>query len=450
MTVAVAISGSRWTSTAGFALAALGSAIGLGNIWRFPYVVGENGGGAFIVVYLVAVLALGLPLLIAELAIGKVTEGNAVTAFERITARPPWKWTGWLGAAASVAILGYYPVIAGWVASYLWAYAAGDKTLLAGPNLTSSFEALIADPFRVLFWFAIVVGGAAAIVAAGIERGIELASKILMPIFAVLMIVLAGYGLQLPGAGRAIEFLFAPDWRALLEPRTYLAAIGQALFSIGLAMGILVTFGGYMEGRERLPRAALIVVAGDTCMALLAGIMIFPVVFSYGVDPAAGPMLAFVVLPEVFAALPSGRWIATAFFALLLIAALTSIIALLEVPVAIVMSKLGWQRRHATVGVAAGVFLLGIPAALSHSILRGNSPNSAPMLDTIDHLSSNIILPLSGIAISLFVGWAWPSASAAEAAEFTCVWFRRPWIWSLRTVIPIVIALAMIRGLGGI
>jgi NSS family neurotransmitter:Na+ symporter len=450
MTVSIAIPGSQWTSTAGFALAALGSAIGLGNIWRFSYIVGENGGGAFIVVYLVAVLALGVPLLIAELAIGKATEGNAVTAFERITARAPWKWTGWVGAAASVAILSYYPVIAGWVASYLWAYATGDQALLFGPNLASSFEALIADPHRVLLWSAIVIAGAAFIVAAGIERGIELASKILMPIFAVLMIVLAGYGLQLPGAGRAIEFLFAPDWRALLEPRTYLAAIGQAFFSIGLAMGILVTFGGYMEGRERLPRAALIVVAGDTCMALLAGIMIFPVVFSYGVDPAAGPTLSFVVLPEVFATLPSGRWIATGFFMLLLIAALTSIIALLEVSVAILMSQLGWQRRHATVGVAVSVFLLGIPAALSYSILRESFPNSAPMLDTIDHLSSNIILPLSGIAISLFVGWAWSSASAAEAAGFTNMWLHRSWIWSLRTVIPIVITLAMVRGLGWI
>ncbi|ARP98756.1 sodium-dependent transporter [Pseudorhodoplanes sinuspersici] len=447
MTVVVASSESRWTSTAGFALAALGSAIGLGNIWRFSYIAGENGGGAFIVVYLLAVLALGVPLLIAELAIGKATEGNAVTAFERITARMPWKWAGWLGAAASVAILSYYPVIAGWVGSYLWAYAGGDQTLLFGPNLAASFEALITNPFRVLLWSAIVIAAATTIVAAGVERGIELASKILMPFFAILVIALAGYGLQLPGAGRAIQFLFVPDWSALLEPRTYLAATGQAFFSIGLAMGILVTFGGYMKGTERLPRAALVIVAGDTCIALLAGIMIFPVVFSYGVDPAAGPTLAFVVLPEVFAALPSGRWIATAFFGLLLIAALTSMIALLEVPVAILMSKLGWQRRPASVVVAVVIFLLGIPAALSYSVLQRTSPNTAPLLDAIDHFSSNVILPLSGVAISMFVGWVWPRFCAGNAAGLTTMWLQRLWIWLLRAAVPSIIALIMIRGI---
>ncbi|BBK37919.1 transporter [Allostella sp. ATCC 35155] len=448
MTVAAAASGSRWTSSIGFVLATLGSAIGLGNIWRFSYVVGENGGGAFILVYLLAVLVLGVPLLVAELAIGRATEGNAVSAFERITDRAPWKWTGWLGAAASVGILSYYPVIAGWVASYFWNYASGAGNLLAGTTFSASFAALIADPVRVVLWSAIVIGGAAAVVAVGVGRGIERACKILMPTFFAIVLLLAAYGLTLPGAGQAMEFLFAPDWNALLEPKTYLAAVGQAFFSIGLAMGIVVTFGGYLKGQERLLHAALVIAVGDTAIALLAGIMIFPMVFSFGVDPAAGPTLAFVVLPEMFATLPSGRWLATAFFGLLLIAALTSIMALLEVPIAVLVSKLGWRRPYAAAAVAIGIILLGIPAALSYGVLRDLSVGGAPLLDVADYLSSNIILPLSGIAIALFVGWSWPSAAAATSAGFARPWLHEAWMWSLRIVIPLLVAAAMMRGLG--
>ncbi|MFN4282878.1 MAG: sodium-dependent transporter [Alphaproteobacteria bacterium] len=436
---------SQWTSSRGFVLAALGSAVGLGNIWRFSYVVGENGGGAFIVVYLIAVVGLGLPLLIAELAIGQRTRMNAVAAFQHISDRKPWRWTGWLGVTASVAILAYYPVIAGWVARYFWEYAVGTPHDSHGAGFAARFEAVIADPRNAIFWYGIVIAVAASIVAAGIARGIELANKILMPLFAVIVVLLAGYGLSLPGASRALSFLFSPDWSALLEPRTYLAAVGQAFFSIGLAMAILVTYGSYLSSSEKLPRAALVIAAGDTLIALVAGVMIFSAVFSYGLDPAHGPTLAFVVLPEVFAAMPAGDWIGLGFFLLLQVAALTSVVALLEVPVSILAAKLKWRRSLSAMAVALAVFLMGVPSALGYGILREFS--FMPLLEIIDYFSSNILLPMSGIAIALFAGWIWSTDDAMQASGLATKRMRLLWIWLLRVVVPGTITLVLIRGL---
>lgn len=438
----------QWSSSLGFVLATLGSAIGLGNIWRFSYVAGEHGGGTFILVYLAAVVGLGLPLLIAELAIGQRTRTNAIAAFEKLSAARPWRWTGWLGVAVSIAILSYYPVIAGWVARYLVSYAVGQPQDPTGAGFTASFEAFVADPYQAVFWHGIVIIVAAAVVAAGVERGIELASRILIPVFVVLIVLLAGYGLSLPGASRALEFLFLPDWSVLLHARTYLAAVGQAFFSIGLAMAILVTFGSYLPRGVRLPRAALAIVAGDTFVAVIAGVMIFSAVFSYGLDPAHGSTLAFVVLPEVFSVMPAGRWFAVGFFFLLLVAALTSVIALLEVPVSLVVAKQGWRRPRAALVVAAAAFLLGVPSALGYGAFRSILFTVAPLLDVIDHVSSNVILPLSGIAVALFAGWVWPTADALEASGLVTRSMRHLWLWSLRVVVPGTIGLVLIRGLG--
>jgi NSS family neurotransmitter:Na+ symporter len=437
----------QWGSSLGFLLAALGSAIGIGNIWRFSYVVGENGGGAFILVYLLAVTILGLPLLIAELAIGQRSRANPVTSFTRIAPTMPWRLAGWPGVIGSIAILAYYPVIAGWVARYLWAYASDDPRMAGAAGHAAYFESFIASPVQPLLWFALVIAIAAAIVAAGVERGIEFASRVLMPAFALLVLLLAGYGLTLPGAPRALAFLFTPDWSMLGEPGTYLAAIGQAFFSIGLAMGILVTYGGYLSPSERLPRAALVIAAGDTLIALLAGLVIFPAVFTHGIDPAQGPTLAFVVLPEVFATLPAGRWIAAAFFLLLLVAALTSVIALLEVPVSLAMAKWRLRRPHAVLLVTGGVLLLGSPVALGYGSLRVLLPGGRFLLDLADHLASNLVLPLSGIAIALFAGWAWPKADATRMSGLADRRLQIIWLWLLRLAIPAIIALVMVRGL---
>jgi NSS family neurotransmitter:Na+ symporter len=429
-------------------LAALGAAIGLGNIWRFAYVAGENGGGAFIFVYLAAVALIGLPMLIAELAVGQAARTDAVGAYAVLSGAARWRWIGWLGVASGCAILAYYPVVAGWVVRYLAAYAFGGHPAGTGANVAAGFDAFIRDPLQPILWLAVVLAVSGTIVAAGIERGIEAASKLLMPLFAVLVVLLAGYGLSLPGAPRAFEFLFVPDWGALLAPRTYLAAVGQAFFSIGLAMGIFVTYGAYLPPGRRLPRAALVIAAGDTAIAIVAGLMIFPAVFTYGHDPAQGATLAFVVLPEVFGAMPGGRWVAAAFFLLLAVAAVTSVAALVEVPVSLVIARLGWRRLPATFTVVAAAFMLGVPIALGYGPARKLLPWSVPLLDAIDHLTSNIALPLSGIGIALFVGWVWPWPRATGASGFATPSLAQAWLWLLRLAIPAAIVLIIVRGLG--
>ncbi|WP_333668927.1 sodium-dependent transporter [Elioraea tepidiphila] len=438
---------SQWRTAPGFMLAALGAAVGLGNIWRFSYVAGENGGGAFVLAYLVCVLAIGVPLLIAELAIGRASHTDPVTAFARISPGRPWRWAGWPGIAACIAILGYYPVVAGWVANYLWHVAAHGVDPPGTVDHAARLAAMLADPAQALLWPAVVIAAGAVVVALGIAGGIERASAILMPLFFLLLVGLALHGLTLDGAARALGFLFRPDWAALARPRTWLAAVGQAFFSIGLAMGILVTYGGYLPRAQRLPAPALVIAFGDTAVSLVAGLMVFPAVFTYGFDPAQGTTLVFTVLPEVFAAMPAGRLVAAAFFLLLVIAALTSLVSLIEVPVALLVARLRWRRPAAALAVAVGALVFALPSALGFGVLAPHLPGEAPFLDRLDHLASDILLPLSGIAIALVAGWRWRRAEALAEAGLTGAsgWL---WLWSLRALLPVAIAAAMARGLG--
>lgn len=404
-----------WRSKSGFVLAALGSAVGLGNIWRFPYVAGENGGGAFVLVYIGAVVLLGLPLVIAELAIGRHRHSDPVTAFEGISEGPPLRWMGWLGIAACLCILAYYPVITGWVANYLFRTAMQAVSLHETGVDVMDFGAIVEDPVQALAWHAAVVGAATTVVAIGVRNGIERISKVLMPFFLLLVVALAAWGLTRDGSGAALEFIFQPDWTYLAKPRTYLAAIGQAFFSIGVAMAVLVTYGGYMSNQQRLPPATGMIVFGDTAVAMLAGLVLFPAVFTLGLDPAQGPTLAFAVLPQMFSAMPGGIWLGIGFYLLLLIAALTSIIALLEAPVSVAVSR--WKLPRAPSAAVAGViaFLLGVPAALGYGVLSRPHPEMPTWLDIADRTASDFLLPISAVAIALMAGWVWSRNSAVAA-----------------------------------
>ncbi|MGE0387842.1 MAG: sodium-dependent transporter [Gammaproteobacteria bacterium] len=448
MTSSAVPASPQWSSRRGFLLAALGAAVGLGNIWRFSYVAGENGGGAFVLVYLCAVLLVGWPLLIAELAIGRHARSDAVSACAAIAPRRPWCWTGWLGVAGAFAILVYYPVVAGWVAQYLWHYASGGPMLPETGTHAERFDANIADPARALSWTAIAMAATVATVAAGVQRGIERLCTVLMPLFMILLVLLAGYGLSLDGADRALAFLFAPDWSALGRPRTWLAAIGQAFFSIGLGMGVLVTYGAYAGAGVRLPQAALVIVLGDTLVSLLAGLTIFPAVFTHGLDPAGGPALAFAALPEVFAAMPAGRVIAIAFFLLLAIAALTSAVSLLEVPVALAVARMGWPRSRASTGIGALALACGIPVALGFGLLAPDPAGSPTLLDRVDHIASDLLLPASSLCVALLAGWGWRAGTARAAAGLGDSRAGTIWLSAMRAVVPLVIAIVMMRGLG--
>jgi neurotransmitter:Na+ symporter, NSS family len=448
MTSGLPISAPQWRSRFGFIAAALGSAVGLGNLWRFSYVVGENGGGAFVLVYAVAVVVIGLPLLIAELALGRATRADPVAAFRSIAPSAPWRWAGWLGVGASIGILAYYPIVTGWVLSYLVVHLTDSGDPVTGAVASDRFGALLASPAIQLAATLAVIAACVAVVMAGVERGIERACKLAVPAFVLLIVALAAHGLSLAGAGRALSFLFQPEWSALLRPRTYLAAIGQAFFSIGLAMAILVTYGAYLPRGTSLPSAAVSIALGDTLIALVAGLMIFPAVFTYGFDPAHGASLAFIVMPQVFAAMPWGWWAGAAFYLLLLLAALTSLVALIEVPVAILIARCGWRRRNAALVVGGGAVAMGVPVVLGDAWAALLWPGISSALGLFDRIVSDFLLPLSGIAIALAVGWAWPSVQSRAASDLSGARIQVIWLWLLRVPLPALIALVMLGALG--
>jgi neurotransmitter:Na+ symporter, NSS family len=400
----------QWATRVGFILATLGSAIGLGNIWRFSYVAGDNGGGAFLLVYLAAVVLVGLPLMLAELALGRHAQGDVVRAFEAAAPRNPIRLVGLLAVFAASLILSYYSVVAGWTLRYLVDYLGGLALVVPRDDHAARFTRFIEHPVEPVFWHFVFMALTAAIVVGGIQRGIEATNRIVLPLLGIIVLGLAVYGLSLPGGSAGARFLLEPEWSSLGEPRVYLAALGQAFFSLGLAMGVLATYGSYLGRQHLLPTAALAIVGGDVLFALVAGLAIFPAVFAFGLAPAQGPVLAFVVLPQVFATMPGGTLFGAAFFLLLAAAALTSAVSLLEVPIAYAMRRFAMPRRRATVLIAFAIFCAGVPSSLGFGLLQDVQIFGRGILDAIDHMVSDFLLPAAGITIAGLVGWVWGTA----------------------------------------
>ncbi|HMA76706.1 MAG TPA: sodium-dependent transporter, partial [Candidatus Krumholzibacteriaceae bacterium] len=324
----------QWGSNIGFILAAAGSAIGLGNIWRFPYVVGENGGGAFLIIYLFCILLLGLPVMLAELTLGRYSRKNPVGAFESIRPRTPWKIVGFLGVITGICILSYYSVIAGYTLGYIGKTLAGNH---------ADFQSFSSNPFSAISLFIIFTVITVLVVQGGIKNGIERWAKILMPLLLFLMIALIIRSVTLEGAGKGLVFYFKPDF-SKVTGHTFLAAMGQAFFSLSLGMGCMITYGSYLPENSNLLLNGTSVALFDTLIALMSGLLIFPALFASGMDPAAGPSLVFEVLPKIFSSIPGGSIIGASFFLLLSIAALTSTISLLEVATAYFVDEKGWVR----------------------------------------------------------------------------------------------------------
>jgi len=436
----------QWSGRLGFVLAAAGSAVGLGNIWRFPYMAGENGGAAYLLVYLLFVIAIGLPLLLAELAIGRSAQREPASAFAALGGSPRWRAAGWPSVLAALVILAYYPVIAGWALKFFVEYLGGGPAVSSEASAEQHFVAFIASAEPVV-WQAAIMLATLAIVRGGIGHGIEAANKVLMPILALLLIALALNGLSLPNAQAGVAFIFSPDWSVLATPKVYLAALGQTFFSLSLAMGALITYGSYVPVTRRLPIPAAAVAIGDSLFAVVAGLMIFPAVFSFGLDPASGPTLAFITMPRVFEQMPAGAVVGAAFFGLLVVAALSSSVSLLEVLVAFLMANFAMARHRATLLSSAVVFALGVPAALSFGWLGGFQVFGLGVLDLMDHFASNILLPLNGILIAAFVGWVWQSREA-RAASGLAPPLDRWWHTSMRYAAPLLIAVVLMHSLG--
>jgi len=440
----------QWTSRYGFILASIGGAVGIGNIWRFSYVAGENGGAVFLLIYLTCVILIGIPLIIAELTVGRHAQGDAITAFE--TARKPGQWSlvGWVGVVAAALLLSYYAVIAGWALKYFVGAATGALWGAAGADYGGFFRQFISDRGEPLAWQAATLVLAMFVVGGGVRHGIERVNRMLIPFLAVIIIVLAGYALTLPGSRAGVAFLFAPDWAALAQPGVYAAALGQTFFSLGVGMAFFVTYGSYMPRTFSLPASAAIIAGGDTLFAIIAGLAIFPAVFALGGNPAAGPELAFITLPQVFLEMPVGYLIGAAFFFLLATAATTSMVALLEIPVAGLTHRLHLRRWPATAGMGAIVFLIGIPSALSYGALAGVRIGSLGILDAIDHGVSNFLLPAVGIGTALYVGWRLDRINILTESDFGDSGAGHTWLWLVRILVPATILGILLQSAGAL
>lgn len=438
----------QWGSRLGFTLAAVGSAVGLGNIWRFSYVVGEHGGAAFLLMYVLVLVVMGLPVMIAELVIGRRAQSDAVGAFETLAPGRPWVIAGYLSVGAALVILSYYAVIGGWVVRYLAGYLGGGVTTASLGSHDAFFSAFIAETFAPLAWSFAFMAITTVIVVMGVKRGIEWANRILMPLLALLLVAMAVYALSLPGAGGGLRFLFAPDWTVFAQGEAYLAAVGQAFFSLSLGMGALLTYGSYLPRSTALPGAAVRIVTLDFLVALVAGLVIFPAVFAFAIDPATGATLVFIVLPGIFEAMPGGTVVGLAFFVLLAAAALSSAVSLLEVVVAYAMRRLRWTRRRAGLAFGALIFVLGIFSSLGYGRLDHVSLFGRPILDGLDLAASQVVLPLGGLLFALFIGWGWQRSVALQEAGFTGRRLGTLWLFTLRYLTPVLVVLVLLRSLG--
>jgi NSS family neurotransmitter:Na+ symporter len=435
----------QWGSKLGFILAAAGSAVGLGNIWRFSYVAGNEGGAAFLFIYLIAIALIGYPLLTTEVALGRFTQKNPVGVFKAMAPGTPWWLTGSLAVLTAFIILSFYSVISGWSLAYTYKALQGftPETDFAGMFLTH-----ISNLWSPILWHGLFMVITLGIIAAGVVEGIQKVSKILMPILFLLLLGLVFRGVTLEGGSAGISFYLSPDF-SKVDAGTILAAVGQAFFSLSLGMGALITYGSYLSKKENLTDSSAWIAGLDTLIAVLAGLAIFPAVFALGFAPDSGPGLAFITLPAVFANMPGGTVFGFGFFLLLSIAAITSALSLLEVVVSWVIDEKGWSRKKASLIFGIIIFFIGLPSTLGYSILSDVKFLRMDILDTLDFITSSIFLPVGGILTSLFAAYVWRSKNAVEDINTPKgkIVFGNWYGILLGIFIPIAVFIVMVSGL---
>ncbi|VVE35364.1 sodium-dependent transporter [Pandoraea horticolens] len=433
----VAAGRATWGSRLGFVLAAAGSAVGLGAVWKFPYVVGAHGGGAFLVLYLGCVLTLGVALLLAEMTIGRLTGKSVTTALRELGGRR-WAWVGRVATFNAFAILSFYVVVGGWTVAYLKRAVTGDVLAVDTERLVSEFSAFIADPVASLVSMGVFLGLTCIIVAAGVQKGIERAGKWLMPALFLLMLLVIARALTLPGAMAGVAWFLTPDF-SVISGSTLLEALGLAFFSLSLGAGMIVVYGSYLPKDAKLAGSAVWVATLATLACFLAGLMILPAVFAFGVAPNAGPGLTFITMPAIFAQMPFGHLVAVAFFLLLLFAALTSAVSLFEPVTAFLIDEYQWRRVPAVGAVLVTTFLFGAPAALSFGVWSDVRLFDRTIFDLMDYVTVNLLMPAGGLCVALFVGARiWPSARAVLVGT-RGQWFVPVWRALLLILTPVAI-----------
>lgn len=395
---------SQFVTKTGVIAATVGSAVGLGNIWRFPYEAGVHGGGAFLILYILCVFLIGVPVMVAEFVVGRGTHKNAFGAFRELAPHSPVRGVAYVGICASIMILSFYSVVAGWILEYLWQSVENLFAVSASENYSDMFAEFIAHPWRPVVWTVVFLMLNFLVLRKGVVKGIERISNILMPFLGIILVVFCINSLLMPAAAEGLEFLFKPDFSKITSS-VVIGAMGQAFFSLSLGLTCLMTYASYFSDRTNLTKSATITAGLDMLVAVMAGVMIFPAVFSYGMQPEAGPKLVFETFPAIFAQMPGGRVWAVAFYALLFFASLTSTISMSEISISYLMEEHRVSRNSAT-GLSSGIaIVLGVLCALSFGILSDFTIFGMTIFNLFDYVSSNILLPVGGLFISLFVGW---------------------------------------------
>lgn len=443
----------HWSSHLGFILAAAGSAIGLGTLWKFPYVTGENGGGLFVLMYMLCTFFIGIPIFIAELILGRKAQRGAVGIFATLSHNSTvWKGVGWLGVIASFILMSYYSVLAGWGLNYVFMSLNQSYFNRSAQEISGMFDLLSASGDITIFWHFLFTALTIAVVYPGVRQGIEYWSKFMTSTLLVLLLALCAYTITLDGVSEALQFLFTPDF-SRFKTSSALEALGLSFFTLSLGQGIMLTYGSYMRRSEDIPKTSFIIGTMIILISLLAGLMIFPVIFTFGFTPEEGRGLVFKILPFLFAKLPGALIISTTFFVLFVFTALTSSIALVEVVIANFIDLMGWSRKKAVLVTGISVFIFGIPSALSNSnTLFANWPAiyGKTFLATVDDLVSVWLLPIGGLMIAIYAGWFLDQSISEDEFQAGTSWKKlwRPWLFFVRWVAPIAILVIMLQKSG--
>lgn len=437
---------SRWL----FILAATGSAVGLGNLWKFPYITGENGGGAFVLVYLACICVIGIPVMVAEVTLGRLGRQSPINTMHALvkdqgTAKF-WGGIGWMGAISGFLILSFYSVIAGWSLAYIFRMAGGAFDGATAESVGTIFGDLLGNPEALLGWHTVFMVLTIGIVARGVNKGLERSISILMPLLFLILLILLGYSMSTEGFGAGFEFLFSFDFSKITS-ESIVVALGHAFFTLSLGMGAIMAYGAYMPKKTSIGKTVLTVAFLDTLIALVAGLVIFPIVFSNGLEAGAGPGLLFQTLPLAFSQMPAGTLFGTMFFILVAFAALSSAISLGEPVVAWAVESKGMSRVAAATWIGIVIWLLGVGTLLSFNLWAEFKIFGRTIFDNLDFLTANIMLPLGGLLIAIFVGWVMNKQDVEDELNMSNPVMFKVWRFLVKFVAPVAVAIVLINGL---
>ncbi len=456
MTARTSIHG-QWSTRMAFILAATGSAVGLGNIWKFPYITGENGGGAFVLVYLLCILFIGIPIMMAEVLIGRRGRQSPINTMRTLAHEESqhgiWQMIGWSGMIAGFLIISFYSVIAGWAVAYIFRTAAGAFTGVTADGAASIFNGLVSDPERLLAWHTVFMVMTMVVVSRGVRSGLEKAVRVLMPALFVLLLLLVGYAMNSGKFAEGLAFLFSPNFSALTAGGV-LTAMGHAFFTLSLGMGAIMAYGSYLPKNVSIAKTSMVIALMDTVVALLAGMAIFPLVFANGLEPGAGPGLIFQTLPLAFGHMAGGTFFGTLFFLLLTFAAWTSAISIIEPAVAWLVENRGLSRAKAATVMGVAAWLMGIVTIMSFNswafeFTFAGETKSSGLFDVLDILTANIMLPLGGLAMAIFAGWYMSERSTADELNLNSDGLLyKGWKFSVRFIAPFAVIVVFLQLLG--